>query len=122
MKRTEFNKEMMDIKIEANTCAAIRGIKQAHDETIYITGFLDGAEYKRQRIRGKEMLERKRYFIKQKLFGVIVLIIAALSVKALDGDMTAALIMVPLGLVLITSSKMLIVNKYYWKHEDKKGL
>lgn len=47
--------------------------------------------------------------------------IAALSARVLDGDATVALVMVPLGLSLITSRQMLIINKYYWEHEDRTG-
>lgn len=63
--------------------------------------------------------KRKRYFLTQKLYGVAMLILAAVSVKLLEGDITAAFILVPMGIMLITSKEMLIVNKYFWECEGK---
>lgn len=76
----------------------------------------------RERERRKKVREhrkRKRYFLTQKLYGVAMLILTAVSVKLLEGDITAAFILVPMGIVLITSKEMLIVNKYFWECEGK---
>lgn len=35
------------------------------------------------------------------------------------GDATIAFITVPLGLSMLLSKEMLIINKYYWKCEEK---
>lgn len=108
-----------NIRVEVSAQAAIRGLDRAHDEAVYIIGFIDGVERIKKRNRElQEIRKRKRYFIKQRLFGLAALIIAALSARLLDGDATVALVMVPLGVSLITSKKMLIINKYYWQHEE----
>lgn len=41
------------------------------------------------------------------------------SNKILEGDATIAFITVPLGLSMLLSKEMLIINKYYWKCEEK---
>lgn len=111
-----------NIRVEVSAQAAIRGLDRAHDEAVYIIGFIDGVERIKKRNRElQEMRRRKRYFIKQRFFGLAALMIAALSARVLDGDATVALVMVPLGLSLITSRQMLIINKYYWEHEDRTG-
>lgn len=46
-------------------------------------------------------------------------VVAAVSVKLLEGDITVAFILVPMGIVLITSKEMVIVNKYFWECEGK---
>ena len=48
-----------------------------------------------------------------------ILILTAFAVRILDGDATIALFTVPLGISLLTSREMLIVNNYYWEHEEE---
>ena len=48
-----------------------------------------------------------------------MLIFTAAAVKILNGDATVALITVPLGLSLLLSREMLIINRYYWKHQEE---
>ena len=67
--------------------------------------------------KARERKKRKRYFLTQKLYGVAMLILTAVSVKLLEGDITVAFILVPMGIVLITSKEMLIVNEYFWESE-----
>lgn len=70
-----------------------------------------------RRKKAREHKKRKRYFLTQKLYGVAMLILTAVSVKLLEGDITVAFILVPMGIALITSKEMLIVNKYFWESE-----
>lgn len=93
-----------------------RAIK-ALQEAAYIKGYMT-AEL-RERERRKKAGKEKRYFLTQKLYGVAMLILTAVSVKLLEGDITAAFILVPMGIMLITSKEMLIVNKYFWECEGK---
>lgn len=51
--------------------------------------------------------------------GVALLIFTAVAIKILEGDATIAFITVPLGLSMLLSKEMLIINKYYWKCEEK---
>lgn len=46
-----------------------------------------------------------------------MLIFTALVIPLLDEDATIALLTVPMGLILIFSKEMLIVNKYYWENQ-----
>lgn len=58
-----------------------------------------------------KMTQKKRYFIKQKLYGVISIIIGIISIAI--GCGTAMLIFGPLGLILITTKDMVIMDDYY---------
>ncbi len=88
----------------------------------YMAGYMDALNNERgKRKEAKRRIERKRYFAMQKLTGIAVLVFTALAVKVLDGDATIAFLTIPLGLALLTSKEMLIVNKYYWKSEEKKN-
>ena len=75
----------------------------------YMIGYTDAMERR----------ERKKYFAMQKLNGVALLIFTAVAIKILEGDATIAFITVPLGLSMLLSKEMLIINKYYWKCEEK---
>lgn len=94
------------------------GAIRALQEAAYIEGYMTAELRERERRKKvRERRKRKRYFLTQKLYGVAMLILAAVSVKLLEGDITAAFILVPMGIVLITSKEMLIVNKYFWESE-----
>lgn len=93
---------------------AIRALQEA----TYIEGYMAAELREREkRQKARERQKRKRYFLTQKLYGVAMLILTAVSVKLLEGDITVAFILVPMGIVLITSKEMLIVNKYFWESE-----
>ena len=86
----------------------------------YMIGYTDAINQERSRIRAaRERRERKKYFAMQKLNGVALLIFTAVAIKILEGDATIAFITVPLGLSMLLYKEMLIINKYYWKCEEK---
>lgn len=86
----------------------------------YMIGYTDAMNQERSRRRAaRERRERKKYFAMQKLNGVALLIFTAVAIKILEGDATIAFITVPLGLSMLLSKEMLIINKYYWKCEEK---
>lgn len=90
-------------------------------EQAYAMGFLAAKKHERARRKVlREKRERKKYFLTQKLCGIATLIFTVFAVHLLDGDATVALLTVPLGITLIASKEMLIVNQYYWKCEDEK--
>lgn len=94
--------------------------KEFEDE--YTRGYTDALEDMRgqqhiRRQRERERQARRWYFFKQKMLGVAVLIFTILAVWLLEGDATIALITVPLGLALIFSKQMLVVNDYYLANE-----
>ena len=85
-----------------------------------LAGYMDAMQQEREnRAAAKRRRERKRYFAVQKVTGVAMLIFTAAAVKILNGDATVALITVPLGLSLLLSHEMLIINRYYWKHQEE---
>lgn len=93
---------------------AIRALQEA----AYIKGYMTAELRERERRKkARERRKRKRYFLTQKLYGVAMLILTAVSVKLLEGGITVAFVTVPMGIVLITSKEMLIVNEYFWESE-----
>lgn len=89
-------------------------------EDAYEAGYADGmAEIRKRYRRRQERKARRWYFIKQKLYGVALLIATVFAVRVLDGDATIAIITVPMGLLCLFGKEMLIVDKYYWEHEDE---
>ena len=88
----------------------------------YMTGYMEAMHQERgKRREEKKRKERKKYFAMQKLTGVTMLIFTAVAVKLFDGDGTIAILTIPLGLSLLLSREMLIVNRYYWKCEEEKS-
>ena len=61
--------------------------------------------------------ERIKYFVIQKLVGLLLLIVSILSVL-ISGDGTAALFLIPIGIYTIFTKKLVITNTYYFEHED----
>ena len=115
----ELNMAARAERLKISTTEENRAIK-ALQEAAYIKGYMTAELSERERRkRARERKKRKRYFLTQKLYGVALLILTAVSVKLLEGDITAAFILVPMGIVLITSKEMLIVNKYFWECEGK---
>lgn len=91
-------------------------------EDAYMRGYADAMQKIREKNQERrKQRERKRYFVKQRLYGLGILIFTAFAVRMMDGDATVALFMVPLGVSLLTSKEMLITNNYYWEHEDEAG-
>lgn len=97
------------------------GPDQVLIEEAYMAGYLEAVEHEKRRKQAiKEKREKKKYFLTQKLYGVAIIIFTAVAVKILNGDATIALLTVPLGVTLLMSKEMLIINEYYWKCEDNK--
>lgn len=93
---------------------------KANFDRAYMIGYTDAMNQERNRRReARKRRERKRYFAMQKLGGVATLIFTAVAIKILEGDATIAFVTVPLGLSMLLSKEMLIINKYYWKCEEK---
>ena len=51
----------------------------------------------------------------------MLLAVTVLAVWILEGDATIALITVPLGLALVFSKQMLVVNEYYFRTEERRA-
>lgn len=74
---------------------------------------------RRQPTRERRQQQRRWYFIKQRLYGLVLITITVLAVMMLDGDATTALFTLPLAGYLLFSKKMLIVDSYYWKTKER---
>lgn len=65
------------------------------------------------------MTEHDFYFIKQRLIGLGILLLSALTIYWLDGNATLAVILLPIGLTLVLSRRMWIVNDHYFDVMDE---
>lgn len=82
-----------------------------------LSGMRKKKEQRRQREQAKKA--RRWYFIKQKAYGLAMLAVTVLAAWATEGDITIAVITVPLGLMCLFSKKMLIVDNYYFATEER---
>lgn len=73
-----------------------------------IADYMQQRRWDRQRERRRR--QRRQYFLKQRLTGVFLLVFTVLAVMATGGDATIAIITVPLGLYLLFTKEMLLVN------------
>lgn len=94
-------------------------------ENAYQRGYADAiadCERKKEQRRQREQAKKARrwYFIKQKAYGLAMLAVTVLAVWATEGDITIAVITVPLGLMCLFSKKMLIVHSSNG-HTEKGG-
>lgn len=84
-------------------------------QRVYADAIADMRKKKEQRRQREQAKKARRwYFIKQKAYGL-----AMLAVWATEGDITIAVITVPLGLMCLFSKKMLIVDNYYFATEER---
>ena len=63
--------------------------------------------------------KRYYYFRNQKLLGVALLICSAISAIVCDGDITALLLIVPLGLYMIFTKEAITYGDYYYELQSK---
>ena len=61
--------------------------------------------------------ERIKYFIIQKLMGLVIVVLAVVSC-IITGDGTAALLLIPIGIYTIFTRKLVITNTYYFEDEE----
>lgn len=63
------------------------------------------------------MSKRKRYFIKQRLIGILMIVLSIISVK-LTGDGTATLLLLPIGIFTTFTKEMVITDTYFFENND----
>jgi hypothetical protein len=80
-----------------------------------IADYMQQRRWDRQRERRRR--QRRQYFPKQRLTGVFLLVFTVLAVMATGGDATIAIITVPLGLYLLFTKEMLLVNDFTGKRK-----
>ena len=86
----------------------------------YADAIADVRKKEEQRWR-REQAKKARcwYFIKQKAYGLAMLALTVLAAWATEGDITIAIITVPLGLMCLFSKEMLIVDNYYFDTKER---
>lgn len=86
------------------------GVKTSHPEPLYtLTEAEQIIDYKRAR-ESRKRISQHIYFIKQKLAGVVLMIIG-IALFVLDGEITSTLIVVLIGIgLIVTKQRVLTVN------------
>lgn len=65
------------------------------------------------------MTRKQKYFLKQKLMGIAMVILSVIaSITLLEGDLTILMVTIPLGLMLTLSKEMWIADEYYYEVEN----
>ena len=64
--------------------------------------------------------KRVKYFRKQKILGGLILALGILSAILLAGDITVALLLIPLGLYIVFTKKPVLMDDYFYELEAKK--
>ena len=61
------------------------------------------------RKRNRQKKANRKYFIKQKLFGLLMVLFGVLVPIVCDGDATVSLLIIPVGLAVLTSKEDILV-------------
>lgn len=77
------------------------------------------ADFMERQRRERRRQQRRWCFIKQRLYGLVLIIFTILAVMILHGDATIAVVTLPLAGCLLFSKEMLIVDNYYWKTKER---
>ena len=64
--------------------------------------------------------KRARYFKKQRIYGGALIALGILSAIILAGDITVALLLVPIGLYICFTKKAWLMDDYFYEQEAKK--
>lgn len=64
------------------------------------------------------MTERQRYFVKQKLIGIALIILGIITTLLFYGDCPILLFFGPIGFYSIFTKRMILMDEYYFKIKD----
>ena len=64
--------------------------------------------------------KRYYYFRKQRRYGLAVLALSVLAAFLTSGDITATILLAPLGVYLVFTKEMVIMDDYYYEMQAKK--
>lgn len=64
------------------------------------------------------MNRRQKYFLKQRIMGILTLLLAVIITIIMDGDISVAIFLVPMGLSLLFSKKMIWEDDYKAEMEE----
>ncbi|WP_347256098.1 hypothetical protein [Anaerostipes sp. PC18] len=91
--------------------------------SIYTKYYQDGYEagYKACDKAHVKRMKQRKYFIKQKMIGVMILVFTICSLAFLDGDLTISFLTIPIGCMFLFTKKMILMDNYYFKNERGKN-
>lgn len=64
------------------------------------------------------MSERTKYFMVQKLIGLVMILMGVISAIVLDGDVTVLVLFGTIGFIFVTSKSTILENSYYYETEE----
>lgn len=70
----------------------------------------------------KYVNRKRQYFRKQKLMGLSIVLLSVFAAFLLEGDITFTLLAAPVGLYLMFTKEMLIVNDYYYECKQHRSV
>lgn len=70
----------------------------------------------------REAKERRKYFLKQKLLGVLLIALGLVTLSFSEGDATVFVTLLLFALCFIFSKRMLLTNSYYYEHGGEEEL
>ena len=65
--------------------------------------------------------KRAKYFRRQKIHGAILAVCGVLSAILFEGDITAALLLVPFGLYIVFTKKALLIDEDLYEFKSNKN-
>ena len=65
------------------------------------------------------MDKRQIYFLKQKIVGLILIVIAVIAALATGGNITVSVLFGPAGLYLLFTKKMILDLEYKFEEEER---
>lgn len=69
--------------------------------------------------KARRQARQRRYFRKQRALGIMLITTAILSAVVSQGDITAAIILLPAGAYTICAKQMCITDKYFYRHNGR---
>lgn len=70
----------------------------------------------------KYVNRKRHYFRKQRLMGLLLALLGVLSAFVLEGDITVALLIVPMGLYLVFTKEMFWMDNYYYECKRRRSV
>lgn len=67
------------------------------------------------------MSRKQMYYVKQKLLGLLVILLGVLSASVFEHDLTAAIILVPLGVFLVFTKQKFITDRSIQESKDEES-
>lgn len=68
------------------------------------------------------MSKKERYFMKQKLIGLAMILMGVITTIISGGDITSLVLVGPIGIMLLTTKRMIFADSYYYEVVERRRL